>query len=103
MTNDVRDIIKALELIHVCCENIEALGGCSQCPMGNDCFDYNSLLDSYERIPAGKWEAFLGFADDVYERMQELDMSEEEKYRRELMNRLDMESKGERDERAVGW
>ena len=59
MTNDAKDIINGLELIHMCCETIEECGGCDYCPMGSDCFEYNSLLDSYENISVGKWEEFI--------------------------------------------
>lgn len=99
MTNDVNDIIKALDLIHTCCETISDCGGCGECPLGTDCFEYNSMLDGLN-ISAGKWKKFIGFADDVEEYMDELNMTEEEKHELEMLDEYDRRRKGERDERA---
>lgn len=101
MTNDARDIINGLELIHMCCETIQQSGGCDWCPMGSDCFEYNSLLDSYENIPLGVWEKFIGFADDVDEFMNERNMPKEERELMEWEDEYDRRRKGERDERAI--
>lgn len=98
MISDVKDILNGLELIHMCCEAIEDNGGCDECPMGSDCFEYNSLLDSFENISAGRWEKFVKFADNIEEHMRERHMTREE--RRELgwEDEYDRKRKGERDE-----
>ena len=107
MTTDVKQIMRSLELVHICCETIEDNGGCKACPMGLDCFEENSLLDSYERIPMGKWQKFFDFADDIDEWRREQDMTAQEKRELELWNHLDCVSKGVRDEEAIaemyGW
>lgn len=101
MTNDAKDIINGLELIHMCCETIEECGGCDYCPMGSDCFEYNSLLDSYENISVGKWEEFIGFADDVEEFIKERNMTRNERRQLEWEDEYDRIRKGERDERYI--
>lgn len=98
MTNDAKDIVNALALIHTCCETIQDCGGCDWCPIGSDCFDYNSLLDSYENISAGTWESFIKFADDVEEFMGELNMAREERRELDMLDEYDRRRKGDRDE-----
>ena len=66
--------------------------------MGSDCFDYNSLLDSYENIPVGRWEKFIGFADDVEDFVNESNMTSEERRELDLLDEYDRRRKGERDE-----
>lgn len=101
MTNDVTEIIKALELIHSCCETIDDCGGCEKCPMGTDCFEYNSLLDSYERISMCKWQSFIDYADDVEELMSEESMTSAEMRELDRLDYYDRQRKGERDEKAI--
>ena len=101
MLNDVKDIINGLELIHMCCEAIEENGGCDECPIGSDCFEYNSLLDSYENIPMSRWERFVRFADDVEEYMKERNMTREERRQLDWEDEYDRRRKGERDERYL--
>lgn len=107
MTTDVKQIVESLELIHICCETIEGNGGCNACPMRLYCLEYNSLLDSYEKIPMGMWQEFLDFADDVDEWRKEQNVTEREKRELERWNYYDCVSKGVRDEEAIaemyGW
>ena len=98
MTSDVSDIVKALELIHICCETIEDCGGCDRCPLGENCFEYNSLLDSYERITVNEWQALIDFADDI---TSEESLTFEEMRDRDLLDYYDRKRKGERDERYI--
>lgn len=101
MTNDVSDIVKGLEFIHICCETIAECGGCDRCPLGENCFEYNSLLDSYENVSIGEWQAFIDFADDVEEIMSEASVTAKEKKERDLLDYYDGRRKGERDERYI--
>lgn len=101
MTNDVSDIIKSLELIHTCCETIEDCGGCDRCPLGENCFEYNSLLDCYERITASEWQAFIDFADVVIDETSDASMTARELKERDLLDYYDSMRKGERDEKYI--
>ena len=101
MTNDVSDIINSLELIHSCCETIEDCGGCRVCPLGRNCFEYNSLLDSFECISAREWQKFIDFADNVSDEMAEANMTLAEKRELDLLDYYDSVRKGERDEKYI--
>lgn len=103
MTNDVKGIVNGLGIIHACCSTINDCGGCDKCPMGSDCFEYNSLLDSFESVSEEKWTAFVNFAEDVEEIMAELSMTAEEKRELDLLDEYDRRRKGERDEAEFGW
>lgn len=78
MTNDVRMIMGALDLMHSACEKIHEYGDCAKCPIRAYCFEDTSPLDIAENVTAGQFEEFLGLADDVQEWLEDQEINSEE-------------------------
>lgn len=103
LDKDVQDILKALDLIHSCCDTIEECGGCKECPLFLHCLRDDSAYDTCMDVTSIRWEEFVGFADDVEEIMAERNKTDEERQYEDWWNEQERKWEGDRDDRFIGW
>lgn len=107
ISKDVRDILKALDILNTCCDTIEECGGCRECPLYLHCLKEASVYDTLEDVTTMRWEEFVGFADDVEEIMEEISKTPEERWYEGWWNEQERRWEEARDERTIaenhGW
>lgn len=99
MTKDIQRIQEAMNLLALACDNINEGGACEKCPLHSDkCLDDMAVKDFAEEMTAKSLEEFLGFADDVQEYLEELEINSEENQR---ALHADFQRKYEAEERMI--
>lgn len=99
MTKDIKRIQEAMNLLVVACDNIIEGSACEKCPLYSDkCLDDMAVKDFAEEMTTKSLEEFLGFADDVQEYLEELEINSEENQR---ALHADFQRKYEAEERMI--
>lgn len=99
MTKDIQRIQEAMNLLALACDNINEGVACDKCPLFSDkCLEDMAVKDFAEEMTTKSLEEFLGFADDVQEYLEELEINSEENQR---ALHADFQRKYEAEERMI--